>query len=129
MKVCIPSSVVDVTLDSKPEPILGNAKSYLIYDRQSDTFDVIPKFREDNYDCKLAMYLDDYEVNVVIAYEMCEACFDIFESLNIDLWKCDGCVTIREVYQKYIMGGIFHRNKPDVCNCSHKYDEATVKVK
>ncbi|MHA2098852.1 MAG: NifB/NifX family molybdenum-iron cluster-binding protein [Candidatus Kariarchaeaceae archaeon] len=128
MKVCIPSSVVDPTLDSKPEPILGNAKSYLIYDRQSDKYDVIPEFTEDNYDCKLAMYLDDYNVDVVIAHKLCETCFGLFESMDIDLWRCDGCKTIREVYQKYIMGGIFHRNMPDVCDCPHKHDATIAEV-
>lgn len=128
MKVCIPSSVVEPTLDSKPEPILGNAKSYLVYDRSTDTFEIIPKFTEDNFDCKLAVYLDDHKVDVVIAHQLCEACFDIFESLDIDLWRCDGCKTIREVYQKYIMGGIFHRNMPDKCDCPHKEDAVSVEV-
>lgn len=128
MKVCIPSSVVEPTLDSKPEPILGNAKSYLIYNRQVDTFEVIPEFIEDNYDCKLAMYLDDHEVDVVIAHKLCEVCFDLFESMDIDLWKCDGCKTIREVYQKYIMGGIFHRNNPDICECPHQHDKSIAEV-
>ena len=128
MKVCIPSSVPDPTLDSKPEPILGNAKSYLIYDRQLDSYKVIPEFKEDTHNCKLAMYLDDNDVDVVIAHKLCKACFSLLESFEIDLWRCDGCKTIREVYQKYIMGGIFHRNMPDVCDCPHKSDANTIEA-
>ena len=129
MRICFPAAEIEATLDSKLERVLGNAKSYLIYDTAKETYEVIPNFPDDDSNCKLALYLDDYDLDVVISCELCISCFDIFESLDIDLWKCDGSINIRESYQKFIIGGIFHRIKPDVCSCPHEHELSASEIK
>ncbi len=78
----------------KLERVLGNAQSYLIYDTGNEAIEVATNFSDDDSSCKLALYLDNYDINAIVLRELCISCFEIFESLDIDLWKCDGSVDI-----------------------------------
>lgn len=126
MRILFPSAETEATIESPVERILGNAQSFFVYDTQLETSEVIPNIflLTDDIKCKLAQYLVNKDIDVVVACEICVNCFEKFEEqTGIDLWKCDGSTNIRESLNKFIIGGLFVRTRPDICNCIHHQDE------
>jgi predicted Fe-Mo cluster-binding NifX family protein len=126
MRILFPAAESEATIESPVERILGNAQSFFVYDTQLETSEVIANIflLTDDIKCKLTQYLVSKEIDVVVACEVCPNCFEKFEeNTGIDMWRCDGSKNIRESLNKFIIGGLFVRTKPDLCNCIHHQDE------
>ncbi|MCY3413864.1 MAG: hypothetical protein INQ03_19630 [Candidatus Heimdallarchaeota archaeon] len=103
MKILIPSIEEDSNLNSQPAKIFGNAKSFLIYDTDEDSFASIENTFD--FDNKIVAELHTLEIDNIITEAICVACFKNISSSNIDIWEDDGSFTIRETYQKFLLGG------------------------
>ncbi len=125
MRILFPSTDDEATFDSPVERVLGNAKSFFIYDSQLETHEVINNkyLMTDDIKCKLADFIVENNVDTVVACEICSNCFDIMDNGPLSIWVCDGSVNIRESYNKLIMGGLMERDKPNTCSCIHHQDE------
>ena len=111
MKVLIPTTEQEPDLNTTPNRILGTAKSYLIYDTQDNTFSTIENTFFDTKDVNIAFDFKDMGIDNVITAKICQVCFDNLETAGIQVWQDDDSITIREAYQKFIMGGLFVSKK------------------
>lgn len=120
MKAVFPSKEIKPTLDSRLEPILGNAKSYVIIGDDPNNFIVLINEASEK-ECVMAKKFKELDVDAVVSCKLCQHCLVNLKKLSIDAWKCDGSRTIRESWSKFTLGGIFPRQKPDiVLDCKHK---------
>ena len=121
MRILFPSTDDEATFDSPVERVLGNAKSFFIYDSQLETHKVIENIylSTDDANCKLIGYIIENEVDSVVACEICPNCYEIMINSPLTTWVCDGAANIRESYNKLVMGGLKERSKPDICDCVH----------
>ncbi len=121
MKIAIPTTENNPTLSSAPNKLMGTAKAIVIYDTNLDKFEVFENIYLDKDDCHLSRDLKNLGVDAVVAFEVCSPCFDNLRHMGIDVWKDDGSATIREAYQKFVIGGLFLKTKPSTCHCpKHK---------
>ena len=125
MRILFPSTDDEATFESPMEKVLGNARSFMIYDSQLETQEVITNkyLMTDDIKCKLAGFIIENNVDTVVCCEICPNCYDVMDKSPLTIWVCDGAVNIKESYHKLIMGGLMERSKPDVCDCVHHQDE------
>ncbi|MCY3413861.1 MAG: NifB/NifX family molybdenum-iron cluster-binding protein [Candidatus Heimdallarchaeota archaeon] len=114
MKLLIPSIDVESDLNSQPSKIFGNAKSFIMVDTCDGSLSTIKN--EFDFDKSIAMDLKDLGVGTIITEDICSSCFKNILHAGIDVYHDDGSITIRETYQKFLLGGIFPRNKPGNLN-------------
>ena len=111
MKVLIPTTEQEPSLSTTPNRILGTAKSYLIYDIQDNTFSTIENTFFDTKDVNIAFDFKDLGIDNVITAKICQVCYENLRTAGIQVWQDDDSITIREAYQKFIMGGLFVTEK------------------
>jgi predicted Fe-Mo cluster-binding NifX family protein len=107
MKVIIPATELDPSLDSHPAEIFGNSKSFIIYDTNKDKFYSVENTFYGAKDINIAKDLFDLGIDNVIAEQICVACLHNLNRVGIEVWSDDNSHTIREAYQKFILGGLF----------------------
>ena len=108
MKILIPSADAKGTLNSVPSRVFGTAGSYVLYDTEKNEFAGIKNtfYGAKNYN--IAKDLTGFGVTDIIADMICKTCYKNLRKAGITVWKDSTSVTIREAYQKFIIGGLFH---------------------
>lgn len=122
MRVCFPSKDENPTLDSEPEPVFGNAKSYLLIGDDPDDI-IVLKNPQDPEMKHMGDEFLKYNVKSIVSKDLCDGCMEELNSRGIDVWETDDSVNIREAFDKYLMGADYSRKKADIDNCEHSVDE------
>lgn len=104
MKVIIPATEDKPSLNTHPSRLFGSAKSYIIYDTCEDTFMSIENTFFGTKNIDIASDLKDLGVGSVVTERICETCLHNLQEMEIDVWKDDGSYTIREAFQKFMLG-------------------------
>lgn len=119
MNIVFPTKEDNPNLDSLLEPVFGNAKTYMIFGGDINDYTVVKNETKPDEICHMGHVFKEHNVDTVISCQLCIHCMENLRMLNIDAWKCDGSANVRESYNKYIIGGIFQRTKPDIATCHH----------
>ena len=108
MKILIPSADEKGTLNSVPSRVFGTGGSYVLYDTEKNEFMGIENTFYGAKHYNIAKDLTSFGVTDVIADMICKTCYKNLRKTGIVVWKDSTSVTIRESYQKFIIGGLFH---------------------
>ncbi len=111
MRILIPSTDTEATLNSRPSRILGSAKSFLVYNTDDESFVSIKNSFFDNTNSNIARDLKDLGIDHVITENICQTCHGNMKIADITVWEDNKSLTIREAYQKYLIGGLFIMKK------------------
>ncbi|MCE7734618.1 MAG: hypothetical protein GPJ54_07070 [Candidatus Heimdallarchaeota archaeon] len=124
MKILVPSSESSPTLVSAPSILMGTSKAFMIYDTDDESFTSIRNKYLDSDECHLAKDLAAMGVTNVIVNKVCDPCFGNLRKQGIEIYKEEKSITIREVFQNFLMGGWFIMTESGNCTCpKHKIME------
>ncbi|MCE7734617.1 MAG: hypothetical protein GPJ54_07065 [Candidatus Heimdallarchaeota archaeon] len=120
MKVLIPSADPDGSMMSNPSPLYSNFNSLILYDMEENTYSVVKnKYSEKG--------LKQLGVTDVIAHKICASCLSALQKVGISVWRDNGCVSIRDCIQTFVMGGLFIIEETNYSVCvMHKQREKSV---
>ncbi|MCY3413862.1 MAG: hypothetical protein INQ03_19620 [Candidatus Heimdallarchaeota archaeon] len=111
MKILIPANEMNSNMNTSPSRVFGSARSYILIDEEMN----LTSIENSLYDVDekdIARELKDLGVSVIITEKICQTCYANLIAEGIDIWNDDGSITIREVHQKYLIGGIWPMNEP-----------------
>ncbi len=112
MRVLIPGVPYNPNLSSPPANKFCDAKAYLIYNTDDNSILHYDNTIYSENRINLIEILNLLKIDNVIAYNICEACFETIRSANISVWFDGSSRTIREAFQKFELGGLFLHANP-----------------
>ena len=117
MKVLIPTNDKHPTMNSSPNQMMGTSSAFVIYDTNTDEMFVFENAYLDKKECHLSDDLKDLGIDAIVAANVCSPCHGNLLERGIDVWKDDGSVSIREVVNKFVIGGLFLMTEASPCRC------------
>ncbi|MCY3414166.1 MAG: hypothetical protein INQ03_21150 [Candidatus Heimdallarchaeota archaeon] len=121
MRICFPTKDTNPTLNSKPEPVFGNAVSFVLVGDDPNDIIILENNPNDKEECHMGKDFVNHGVKSIVSNSLCRDCMNNLEQLGIDVWRCDESINILEIYQKYTLGGTFIRKTPDIVDCKHQH--------
>ena len=117
MKILFPAGNKESGMKSGVSRLLGYAKSFLIYDTDDLNFINLDNAYYDGNNDNLAKDLVELGVTDIITPRICRNCYADFKKAGIEIWRDDDSLSIREAYQKFLLGGIFLMSEGDHNTC------------
>ena len=114
MKILIPTIDEVATLNSQPSKIFGNAKSFLIYNTNTDQFYTVENtfYVNRRDDLEIAEDLKALGIDNIITENICKGCHHSITAAGIEIWSDPDSIYVRESCQKFVMGGLFIMSTP-----------------